>query len=76
MTEETSVIVAESAQDTSSDASLCKTVILSNSADISNTAEIKDDDGAEDEADAVHDHQYHSALQEEVKSEDDAVPEL
>jgi hypothetical protein len=41
MSEETSVIVAESAHDSCSDASRSKTVILSNSAGVSNTAEIR-----------------------------------
>jgi hypothetical protein len=76
MSEETSVIVAESAHDSSSEASRSKTVILSNSAGISNTPEIRGNDKrAEDEAVAIHDHQYHSTLQEEDKSEDAAVPE-
>lgn len=76
MSEDASVIVAESAHDGSSDASRSKTVILSNSAAISNTAEIRGNDKrAEDEAVAVHDHQYHSTLQEEDKSEDAAVPD-
>jgi hypothetical protein len=76
MSEDTSVIVGESARDSSSDTSRSKTVILSNSADVSNTAEIRDNDKrAEDETVAVHDHHHHSTLQEEDKSVDTAVPE-
>lgn len=76
MSEEASVIVAESAHDSSGEASHSKTVILSNSAGVSNTAEIRvNDKRAEDDPVAIHDHQYHSTLQEEDKPDDSAVPE-
>jgi hypothetical protein len=76
MSEETTVTVAESVRDGPSEASHSKAVILSNNVDISNTAETGDDDKrAEDEAIAIHDHQYHLTLQEGDKSEDAPVPQ-
>jgi altronate dehydratase len=78
MSEDMSAVVAEPVHDSSSDAaaSHSKTVILSNTATVSNTAETRDDDKrAEDEVVAIHDHQYHLTLQEEAKSEDSPVPQ-
>jgi hypothetical protein len=78
MSEEMSAAVVEAVHDSSSDASAShlKTVILSNTAGVSNAAETRDDDKrAEDEVVAIHDHQYHLTLQEEAKSEDSPVPQ-